>query len=173
MTRQAGRHCQAPTDMRHGRVATCSSVTPTSNVQLILQYIGLLANCHFLTVSASSVQHIYLTCRRTRKHEDGADIDEISIYYHFVRILPSVLWRCWLGDRKGIKPVKMSGGCWRGSHQLDHMQICTSPQTDNHASTLPLSEKLAWRKSKPGCAVHTEIGAQTAGNSEQRRHMKL
>ena len=24
-------------------------------------------------------------------------------------------------------------------HQLDHMQICTSPQTDNHASTSPLS----------------------------------
>jgi len=25
------------------------------------------------------------------------------------------------------------------SHQLGHMQICTSPQTDNHASTAPLS----------------------------------
>jgi len=24
-------------------------------------------------------------------------------------------------------------------HQLGHMQICTSPQTDNHTSTLPLS----------------------------------
>jgi len=24
-------------------------------------------------------------------------------------------------------------------HQLDHMQVCTSLQTDNHASTLPLS----------------------------------
>ena len=28
---------------------------------------------------------------------------------------PSVLWRCWLGGRKGIRPVKkLSGGCWRG-----------------------------------------------------------
>ena len=27
----------------------------------------------------------------------------------------------------------------RQRHQLDHMQICTSLQTDNHASTLPLS----------------------------------
>jgi len=27
--------------------------------------------------------------------------------------LRSVLWRCWLGSRKGIKPVrKLSGGCW-------------------------------------------------------------
>jgi len=24
-------------------------------------------------------------------------------------------------------------------HQLGHMQVCTSPQTDNHASTSPLS----------------------------------
>ena len=29
--------------------------------------------------------------------------------------LPSVLWHCWLGGRKGIRPVKkLSGGCWRG-----------------------------------------------------------
>jgi len=27
---------------------------------------------------------------------------------------------------------------WR-RHQLGHMQVCTSPQTDNHASTPPLS----------------------------------
>jgi len=27
--------------------------------------------------------------------------------------LPSVLWHCWLGGRKGIRPVrKLSGGCW-------------------------------------------------------------
>jgi len=26
--------------------------------------------------------------------------------------LPSVLWHCWLGDRKGIRPVK-NGGWWR------------------------------------------------------------
>jgi len=30
-------------------------------------------------------------------------------------------------------------------HQLDHMQIiCTSLQTDNHASTLPLSFFTGW-----------------------------
>ena len=29
--------------------------------------------------------------------------------------LPSVLWRCWLGGRKGIRPVKnWLVGCWRG-----------------------------------------------------------
>jgi len=29
--------------------------------------------------------------------------------------LPSVLWHCWLGGRKGIRPVKnWVVGCWRG-----------------------------------------------------------
>jgi len=28
---------------------------------------------------------------------------------------PSVLWRCWLGGRKGIRPVKnWVVGCWHG-----------------------------------------------------------
>ena len=30
-------------------------------------------------------------------------------------IMPSVLWRCWLGGWKGIRPVKnWAAGCWRG-----------------------------------------------------------
>jgi len=27
-----------------------------------------------------------------------------------VRVIPSVLWRCWLGGRKGIRPVKKQSG---------------------------------------------------------------
>jgi len=27
--------------------------------------------------------------------------------------VPSVLWRCWLGGRKGIRPIKNMGGWWR------------------------------------------------------------
>ena len=31
------------------------------------------------------------------------------------KLLPSVLWRCWLGGRKGIRPVKnWVVECWRG-----------------------------------------------------------
>ena len=33
----------------------------------------------------------------------------------FVMISPSVHWRCWLGGRKGIRPVKnWVVGCWHG-----------------------------------------------------------
>jgi len=31
----------------------------------------------------------------------------------------SVLWRCWLGGRKGIQPVKLDGEAWLS----DHMQM--------------------------------------------------
>jgi len=37
--------------------------------------------------------------------------------YSFLLVfsLPSVLWRCWLGSRKGIRPVKnWVVGCWHG-----------------------------------------------------------
>ena len=46
-------------------------------------------------------------------------ISFLSCFYIFCRLCcffwPSVLWRCWLGDRKGIRPVKnWVVGCWCG-----------------------------------------------------------
>jgi len=39
----------------------------------------------------------------------------VSLYSVDFSFLPSVLWRCWLGGRKGIWPVKnWVVGCWRG-----------------------------------------------------------
>jgi len=36
-------------------------------------------------------------------------------YFTYLLTVPSVLWRCWLGGRKGIWPVKnWVVGCWRG-----------------------------------------------------------
>ena len=38
---------------------------------------------------------------------------QILILWHLrVSSVPSVLWHCWLGSRKGIRPVK-NGGWWR------------------------------------------------------------
>jgi len=41
-------------------------------------------------------------------------------------------------------------------HQLGHMQVCTSLQADNHASTLPLSFLQAGRPSaaQPTASMH-------------------
>ena len=41
------------------------------------------------------------------------------------RLLPSVLWRCWLGDRKGIRPVKkLSGGVLVWLSVWSEVQTC-------------------------------------------------
>jgi len=43
-------------------------------------------------------------------------------------------------------------------HQLGHMQVCTSLQTDNHASTLPLSSLQA---GCPSCRPTNDVKAPT------------
>ena len=43
-------------------------------------------------------------------------------------ILPSVLWRCWLGGRKGIRPVKkLSGGVLAWLSVWSEVQNCIWP----------------------------------------------
>ena len=41
---------------------------------------------------------------------------------------PSVLWRCWLGDRKGIRPVKNSGGVLAWLSVWSEVQTCVWPR---------------------------------------------
>ena len=56
------------------------------------------------------------THRVKRRHKVYSH-DTIAILWVFCgkTDLPSVLWRCWLGGRKGIRPVKnWAVGCWRG-----------------------------------------------------------
>ena len=44
-------------------------------------------------------------------HAGSAENDKFAMW---CECLPSVLWRCWLGGRKGIRPVKTwVVGCWR------------------------------------------------------------
>jgi len=50
-------------------------------------------------------------------------------------------------------------------HQLGQMQICTSPQTDNHASTPPLSFLQA---RCPSCHPTNSIKALKGTQQEQR-----
>jgi len=55
--------------------------------------------------------------------------------YRRVRLLPSVLWRCWLGGRKGIRPVKNEWWPVVGAG----MVICLERGADLHmAQLMPL-----------------------------------
>jgi len=44
----------------------------------------------------------------------------------FLPSLPSVLWHCWLGSRKGTRPVKNGGRGGGGGHWLVRMEWCLS-----------------------------------------------
>ena len=51
-----------------------------------------------------------------------------SIFVYFKTPLPSVLWRCWLGGRKGIRPVKkQSGGVLAWLSVWSGVQTCIWP----------------------------------------------
>ena len=62
----------------------------------------------------------------TGRHVSEMDIIAIIvvlILFFLPWVLLSVLWRCWLGVRKGIRPVKnWVVGCWRGC--LHGVQTC-------------------------------------------------
>ena len=53
----------------------------------------------------------------------------IFIFYHAMLWVPLVLWRCWLGGRKGIRPVKFE---WWGAG----MVICLDRGADLHMPQL-------------------------------------
>ena len=113
-----------------------------------------------------------------------------KIYIGFT-FLPSVLWCCWLGGRKGIPEKGPLNGCvcvlsrttrvsqyqkgktdldfteardseWQW-HQLGYMQVCTSLQTDNHISPPSLSFLQArW----PSCCPMNSVKALKAQRTE-------
>jgi len=51
-------------------------------------------------------------------------------------------------------------------HQLEHMQVCTLLQTDNHASTLPLSFLQA---GCPSCRPTNSVNALKANNQTHKQ----
>jgi len=73
----------------------------------------------------------------------------------------------WAGTRK-VKPIwilqKQETVSDRQWHQLGHMQVCTSFQTDNHASTPPLCFLQA---GCPSCRPTNSVKALKAGYTEQ------
>ena len=66
-------------------------------------------------------QHPRVTDAVVRSHHTTNSMhlhcEQLSSYLLLtdLSVMPSVLWRCWLGGRKGIRPVKnWVVGCWHG-----------------------------------------------------------
>ena len=70
--------------------------------------------------------------------------NKIWIWLLVGSLLPSVLWCCWLGGRKGIWPVKnWVVGCWRGYLSgarciLDMFQLMPLPRTVSCSSKIQI-----------------------------------
>ena len=58
--------------------------------------------------------HVSSSCRKLNRVQLSWDTVHCYSYLHFnEQFLPSVLWHCWLGDRKDIRPVKSwTLVCW-------------------------------------------------------------
>jgi len=86
--------------------------------------------------------------------------DEFKYVYMYVHVYPSVLWRCWLGGRKGILPVKTE---WWGVGVV----ICLEQGADLHMAqlmSLPLTVscfskiQIGFTSLVPAHSVVPEIG---------------
>ena len=61
------------------------------------------------------------------------------LFSHFVCYAPSVLWHCWLGGRKGIRPVKnWVVRCWHGYLSGAHAQLMPLPLTISCSSKIQI-----------------------------------
>jgi len=77
-------------------------------------------------ITALSIVH-KLQCIEESSAQNG-----MCLYFAFLVfswLVPSVLWRCWLGGRKGIRPVKKlkSGGVLARLSVWSEMQTCIWP----------------------------------------------
>ena len=77
---------------------------------------------------------VYWNCAATFFNRVSVQTEPFKIKYYctiiVTLILPSVLWHCWLGGRKGIRPVKRTE--WWGAG----MVICVQQGADLHTEQL-------------------------------------
>ena len=68
--------------------------------------------------------------------------ENFAWFRHYV---PSVLWHCWLGSRKGIRPVKnWVVGCWRGYLSGVMCRFACGPADATATRCLLLQENPDW-----------------------------
>ena len=91
-------HCQLMQEAEH-RLGLFIVMSGTRRVQL--PALVLMSRHRSLANPAIAQSHAASNCT------------QLTAMYKVA--VPSVLWRCWLGGRKGIRPVKnWVVGCWRG-----------------------------------------------------------
>jgi len=89
-------------------------------VFIFKKYVNVLLTSVFGVIVSATV---FLACCWKFSHEKCIKSTTRFFAVILLGYFPSVLWRCWLGVRKGIRPVKnWVVGCWRGC--LHGVQTC-------------------------------------------------
>ena len=109
---------------------------------LVTTLVFKLLCCHYVLLLLNNVMYISLVLSDLVPSELSVLRSDPSLLW-LQPIMPSVLWCCWLGSRKGIRPVKnWVVGCWRG---------CLGWSADLHISQqmpLPLTISCSSSKSR-------------------------
>ena len=113
----------------------CWSVWVTSASQSVLNCAVVISEIHFDTG--------FVTWHFLKAIFHRAIVYHDSIFA--IPSVPSVLWYCWLGGRKGIRPVKnWVVGCWRGHLSGARCRLAYGPADATAAHCLLLQWNPDW-----------------------------
>ena len=99
----------------------------------------IISSSHYVYRLSDDDLYKYCSSVHLRNHMSDVNLRTFTslllLNFNYVRLvpvlptaLPSVLWRCWLGGRKGIRPVKnLSGGVLAWLSVWSKVQTCILP----------------------------------------------
>ena len=96
-------------------VATCSVTHRSLDDCILFSFFIFQLTFHCLCIVSWSTSLLFCISVILNFYQSNflAQVDFLKCTVHIH--MPSVLWRCWLGERKGIRPVKnWVVGCWHG-----------------------------------------------------------
>ena len=94
----------------------CGARAPHDCIADCKKVINALCKCNVKSCSCNGSQlSLYLSQILEWHSKNMWEMSPSEYVLHYKKVVPSVLWRCWLGGRKGIRPVKnWVVRCWRG-----------------------------------------------------------
>jgi len=91
-------------------------------------------HCHKITPISILLLSLLLTFHNVHT----ASLNSIYTHTHLTALCPGLPWWAYQKGKTNLDFTEARDSEWQW-HQLGHMQVCTSLQTDNHVNTPPLS----------------------------------
>ena len=91
-------------------------LVPSANCcrsSVVVSTVVFNLSCTYIVISCQSMNFLNAPRADDRTAQKRLVNQSFTSHSWQQMTLPSVLWHCWLGDRKGIRPVKKYGGWWR------------------------------------------------------------